>query len=259
MLSRYKALGYMKTETNQPDRCEFFMLSQDELTGLAPAPQYPQPIATKLAAFESYLAHARPIVEMICRVLATSLDLPPSTFLERQSPTSKSGTLIRLIKYPACASEADRRTSLVNHTDMGTITLLADVLGGLQILRPPTQHAGEEIWEYIKPEPNCLVVNMGDALVQWTGGVLRSNVHRVTYPPGEQAAHDRYSVAYLIRASSHSEMRRLQGGRIPDKEVDGDDGDDDMLADDWERKKHMALISGKDCVRSTGGNLMKGE
>ncbi|KAJ4347368.1 uncharacterized protein N0V89_011309 [Didymosphaeria variabile] len=256
---KYKALGFTKTETKQPDRCEFFMLSQDELTGLAPAPQYPQPVATGLTAFGSYLAHARPIVELICRVLAMNLDLPPSTFMEKQSPTSKSGTLIRLIKYPASASEVDRRTSLVNHTDMGTITLLAGVLGGLQILRPPTESGGDEVWEHVKSEPNCLIVNMGDALVQWTGGVLRSNVHRVTYPPGEQAAYDRYSVAYLIRASSDCKMERLQGGRIPDKEVDGNYEDDDILADDWERKKNMALISGKDCVKSTGGNPMRGE
>lgn len=256
-LSRYKALGFTKTETNQPDRCEFFMLSQDELTGLAPAPQYP--VANNLMAFESYLAHARPIVEVIYRVLAKGLDLPLSTFLEKQSPTSKSGTLIRLIKYPTSSSEADRRTSLLNHTDMGTITLLAGVLGGLQILRPSFNDGGEEVWEHVKPEPNCLIVNIGDAMVQWTGGVLRSNVHRVTYPPREQAAHDRYSVAYLIRASSDSKMGRIQGGRIPDKEADGDDAEEDMLAADWERKKNMALISGKDCVKSTGGSPMKWE
>ncbi|KAF1955016.1 Clavaminate synthase-like protein [Byssothecium circinans] len=257
----YKSLGFMKTETNQPDRCEFFMLSQDELTGLAPAPEYPPPIRSSLPALNSYLAHAEPIVELICRILSTSLDLPPSTFLSKQSQTSKSGTLLRLIKYPAAASAADRRTSLVPHTAMGTITLLAGVIGGLQILRPSSSRdeGSEEIWEYVKPEPNCLIVNMGDAMVQWTGGVLRSNVHRVTYPPGAQAGCDRYSVAYLIRASGDANMRRLSGGRIPDEEADGLPVDDDMLAGEWERKKSMALVSGKDCVRSTGGRPMKGE
>jgi isopenicillin N synthase-like dioxygenase len=139
----------MKTETNDPDRCEMFMLSQDELNGLAPAPQHPQPIGTHLSAFKSYLAHAELIVELICRVLSTSLGLPPSTFFERHNLASKSGTLIRLIKYPPAASAADRRTSLVLHTDMGTITLLVGILGGLQILRPSVSgdKSGKEVWE----------------------------------------------------------------------------------------------------------------
>lgn len=255
----YKALGFMKTETKQPDRCEFYMLSQDELTGLVPAPAYPPLLASHLPVFESYLAHARPIVELICRVLSIRLHLPPDTMFEKQRPDAKSGTLLRLIKYPAAVTEADRRTALVPHTDMGTMTLLAGVLGGLQVLRPTTStgDGGEEVWEHIKPEPKCLIVNMGDAIVKWTGGVLRSSVHRVTYPPGEQAAHDRYSIAYLIRASSDMSMRRIQGNRIPDG--DGEDSDENILAGEWERKKNMALVSGKDCVKSTGGNLMKGE
>lgn len=176
----------MKTETNQPDRCEFFMLSRDELNGLQPAPQYPEPVSTHLQAFQSYLAHAQSIIELICRVLSISLGLPPSTLLEKQDPTSRSGTLIRLIKYPAALTEADRRTALLPHTDMGTITLLAGVLGGLQIPRRSefSENGMQEVWEHIKPHPNCLIVNMGDAMVQWTGGVLRSSVHRVTYPPG---------------------------------------------------------------------------
>jgi isopenicillin N synthase-like dioxygenase len=182
--TRYKSLGFMKTETNQPDRCKFFMLSRDELSGLDTTPQYPSAIGSHLSAFNSYLEHANPIVELICGVLSTSLDLPPSTFFEKQSPASKSGTLIHLIKYPAAASTADRRTSLLPHTDMGTITVLAGVLGGIQILRPSksTKNEVEELWEYIKHEPKSMIVNMGDAIIQWTSGVLRSNVHRVTYP-----------------------------------------------------------------------------
>lgn len=54
-------------------------------------------------------------------------------------------------------------------------------------------------------------------------------------------------------------MRRLKGGRIPDEDTDGDYDDEDILAGEWEKKKNMALISGKDCAKSTGESLMKGE
>jgi isopenicillin N synthase-like dioxygenase len=86
---------------------------------------------------------------------------------------------------------------------------------------------------------------MGDAMVQWTGGVLRSNVHRVTCPPKSQEDYDRFSIAYLIRASSDVTMKRLRGGRIPDEGSDGDCESEDMLAGEWEKTKNLALISGK--------------
>jgi hypothetical protein len=53
-------------------------------------------------------------------------------------------------------------------------------------------------------------------------------------------------------------METLKGGLIPDAE--GDDQEDaKLLASEWEKKKSLALIQGKDCVRSTGGRPLKGE
>ncbi|KAF2656597.1 oxidoreductase [Lophiostoma macrostomum CBS 122681] len=255
----YKSLGFMKTETNQPDRCEMFMIGQDEVNGLAPMPEYPTPIVERLPLVKSYLGHAQDILHVVCRIMSMSLRLPISTISSKQLPENRSGTLIRLIKYPAVASESDRRTSLLPHTDMGTITLLANVLGGLQILPPSVDGNETPQWLYVKPEPNCLVVNMGDAMVQWTAGVLRSNMHRVTFPPGPQAPYDRYSVAFLVRATADADMRSLKGGIIPDAAGgDFDNEDDNITASEWEKKKNMALIQGKDCVRSTGGVPLEG-
>ena len=243
----------------QPDRCEFFMLAQDELSGLAAVPElgYPAPIAENREVFDSFLDHGQSIVELLCKVLSKSLGLAEDTLSSKQKPSDKSGTMIRLIKYPGVKGEDDRRTSLVHHTDMGTITLLANVLGGLQIPKPTSDpidgNSGED-WVYVRPEPNHLIVNIGDALVQLSGGVLRSSIHRVTYPPGEQAEFDRYSVAYLVHAGADVDMRRIKGGRIPEGEVEGT-----ITADEWEKKKTMALIQGKGWVGSSGGQKMKGE
>lgn len=141
---------------------------------------------------------------------------------------------------------------------MGTITLLANVIGGLQIL-PPSADANTS-WVHIKPEPKCLIVNMGDAMVKWTGGVLRSNIHRVTYPPGLQGEFDRYSIAYLVRASGDTDMRTLKAALIPDAEATEEaDEESEILAGDWEKKKSVALLQGKDCVKRTGGRPLKGE
>jgi isopenicillin N synthase-like dioxygenase len=249
----------MKTDTNQPDLYESFKLSRDELIGLDTAPEYPSPISNNLDAFTSYFAHAQPIIELICRILSMSFGLPSSTILSRMSPESKSGTMLGFMKFPSATTEADRRTSLLSHTDMGTITLLANILGGLQILPPSSEGESATEWVHVKPEPNCLIVNIGDTMVQWTGGVLRSNMHRVTFPPGAQSEHDRYSVVLLCRAAADAKMTRFVGGIVPDAVEEDDEVEDGIVASEWEMKKGIALVQGRNYVRSTGGRPLKGE
>lgn len=61
---------------------------------------------------------------------------------------------------------------MIQHTDFGTVTLLVNVLGGLKILTPGKAPIDQQEWLYVRPIPGCLVVNLGDAVVQWTGGLL---------------------------------------------------------------------------------------
>ncbi|KAH7227098.1 uncharacterized protein BKA55DRAFT_680756 [Fusarium redolens] len=109
------------------------------------------------------------------------------------------------------------RTALRYHTDIGVITVLANVLGGLQVLEPGKATTDPGAWHWVRPQPRKLIINLGDAMVQWTGGLLRSNTHRVTYSSGEQRFVDRYSMAYFMRPEKNASMRRLIG--------EGDDGD----------------------------------
>ncbi|KAF7872912.1 uncharacterized protein EAF02_008983 [Botrytis sinoallii] len=124
--------------------------------------------------------------------------------------------------------------------------------GGLQIL---PRDSDEHDWRYIKPVPGCLIVNLGDAMVEWTGGVLHSNLHRVTYAPGAQAECTRHSIAYLIRPERDVSMKRIVGGRIP--EVGHDEEELDITAMEWEMKKTMALKAGADIAKTRGGRPMK--
>lgn len=94
--------------------------------------------------------------------------------------------------------EANRGTSLLAHTDLGSVTLVWNVLGGLQIL-PPGSTDYETGWQFVKPLSGCAMVNMGDAMVKFSDGIVRSNLHRVAYALGEQAMCDRYSLIYFSR------------------------------------------------------------
>ncbi|CAJ2504947.1 Uu.00g123410.m01.CDS01 [Anthostomella pinea] len=138
---------------------------------------------------------------------------------------------------PAAPEAEDLRTALVHHTDFGTITLLANVVGGLQILSPEKSQSDESGWLWARPEPGCLIVNIGDAMVQWTGGLLRSSMHRVRHAPGAQRFVNKYSVVYLALPERNAIMRRLVG-----KGIAGDDGEDgNLTAWEWEVKKAVAM------------------
>lgn len=103
----------------------------------------------------------------------------------------------------------------MGHTDNGTITVLFNIIGGLQVLPPGANKEIDSDWRYVKPQPNCAVVNLGDSLVQFTGGALRSNMHRVMDAPGEQSKVDRYSFCYVLKPSINASMNRLKSNVIP--------------------------------------------
>lgn len=88
---------------------------------------------------------------------------------------------------------------------------------------------------------------MGDAMVQWTGGLLRSNVHRIRYAPGAQRFHDRLSLALLVRPERNASMRRLIGAEQEDEEENG------LTAWEWEVKKAMSYARGEAVAESKGG------
>lgn len=97
--------------------------------------------------------------------------------------------------------QGDRRTNLLAHTNFSSVALLWTILGGLQILAPAYEDESNmntsTPWKFVRPQPGCGVVNMGDEMVHFLEGVVRSNLHRVAYAPGEQAFMDRFCIAYF--------------------------------------------------------------
>ena len=93
-------------------------------------------------------------------------------------------------------------------------------------------------------------------MVQWTGGVLRSNMHRVVPPPGVQAECERYSIAYVLKPPADARMERLKSGRIPDVE-----GNEDEMGQctytEYHARKSAGAREGKNLAGSQGGRKMK--
>ena len=96
------------------------------------------------------------------------------------------------------------------HTDFGTLTILFNRLGGLQVLPPE-----EDEWLYVQPIPGHAIVNLGDALTKFSHRLLRSNIHRVVAPPGKQAELTRYSLVYFSRPQDDVLLKTLESSVIP--------------------------------------------
>lgn len=82
-------------------------------------------------------------------------------------------------------------TSFIRHSDYGTITLLFQKdVGGLEaLIQQPGNAHGTFI--PVPPRPGSIVINTGDLLQFWTRGLIKSAVHRVVIPKGEDAKKSR--------------------------------------------------------------------
>ena len=162
--------------------------------------------------FESFMTSAHNIITMILNHLNANLGLPSGTLANLHRLSQSSGDQVRFVKAPPQPMD-DRQITLGEHTDFGSVTMLFNRLGGLQVL-PPGKGAQ---WCYVRPLPGHAIINLGDAMAVFTNGLLRSNIHRVVSPPGEQADHTRYSLVYFSRPENKVLMKRLAGSdRIPE-------------------------------------------
>jgi isopenicillin N synthase-like dioxygenase len=250
-LNSWKGIGSALLENGSPDGAEFYNISQDSLLlpGSLPQP-HPSPIHKAEDLLKSFALHARDVSALIFSHLNTHLDLPFGTLPQLHKINEPSMTTVRLIHAPPQPScDRDRHIQarlLPGHTDNGSLTLLFNVIGGLQILPPDLSSSDDSNWRYVRPEPGCAIVNAGDALCQWSGGVLQSGIHRVVSPPGQQAICERYSFAYVVKPSNKASMKCLVGGE------EEEDTDGQCTFEEWLLVKSKATLEGKSIVRIGG-------
>lgn len=221
--------------------------------GVSEPEEVPDVLDRGRTALRSFIEHAHSLCMLILSHLDKHLQLAPGTLAalhELQRSSTDQARMLKMSPQP----EGDRRTSLLPHTDFGSVTLLWNILGGLQIQRPEAQ-IDEECWEFVKPEPGCAIVNMGDAMVKLTNGIIRSNLHRVAYAPGEQAVFDRYSLAYFSRPLDNVLMKALSGGnhKSLSDEHSNEQENGIYTMKEWVAKRSELYRKGGETMQSTGG------
>lgn len=111
-------------------------------------------------------------------------------------PTSQ----LRLIHYLENNDPLEDGQNMGAHTDYECFTILHQFSPGLQVLNP----AGE--WIDVEPIPGTFVINIGDMLETWTGGYLRSTLHRVV-----NNGRERYSMPFFMAADYDAEVAPAPG------------------------------------------------
>jgi isopenicillin N synthase-like dioxygenase len=159
------------------------------------------------------MLHCHSMAETIMSYLDIHLHLPPGTLEALHQHHVPAPEQLRFTKSPP---QPHIDVPIKGHADLGSVTILFNQLGGLQILTPPYLTNGTEPeWLYVKPLPGHCIVNLGDALVKFSNGLLRSNMHRVVPPPGEQAELTRYSLVYFSRPDDNCVWKPLESDIIP--------------------------------------------
>ncbi|KAH7245384.1 hypothetical protein BKA59DRAFT_492950 [Fusarium tricinctum] len=195
----YKPSGAVKKtdKDSRPDATEFFNIAKDHLLGIYKTREYPKEIMENRTELSSFARDCHSLGLLILRILAEQLGLRPDEFVRRNKISSLSGDHVRMTKMAASSSLQSNTVGLPSHTDFGSVTVLFNWVGGLQIQSHDPQKQGE--WAYVKPLPGHAIINLGDAMVKFSNGRLKSGKHRVVPLPGAQGRLDRYSLVYFLR------------------------------------------------------------
>lgn len=196
-------------ERGTPDTVEMFNVAKDDALSY-PAVTHRTYPSTVNARMESTLTpFVRKAVEVNTKIISVfeqKLGMAEGTLVNRHTLLDPSGSEARIIRNPPqkAALVDDPRIAIAPHTDFGSLSFLLNRLGGLQVLPP-----GYDTWHYVRPLPGHAICNIGDALTLFSGGILRSNLHRVVPAPGAQAAHVRWSVVFFTRPGHDVQLRAL--------------------------------------------------
>ncbi|KAG6873162.1 hypothetical protein C0995_002011 [Termitomyces sp. Mi166 len=183
---RYKAAGANAVDaTGRLDTVEFINIAKDDALAWPKQARHAYPSTVNARMQSTITPFVRKSLEVnntLLDVLNERLRLPPGTLLAKHPMEEYSGSEARVIKNPPVGhgSVDPQRLAIGSHTDFGSL-----------------------------PIPGHAICNLGDAMAIFSGGILRSNLHRVVPPPGQQAAFERWSLVFFTRPGNSVVLRAL--------------------------------------------------
>lgn len=139
-----------KDPQRRVERVEFFNVAKDDIVALADGHepptgiQYPSPLVSPEAGLphlNAFVRNAHPIGMSVLEILAEKLNLSYKDIAERHRFDARSGDDARFTYAPGLKEEGHERLkeeeipiTTWEHTDYGSLTILFNWLGGLQII-----------------------------------------------------------------------------------------------------------------------------
>jgi isopenicillin N synthase-like dioxygenase len=164
--------------------------------GEAIAPQWPSELPAFKPVIQAYYDACDALAMRLVRIMARNLGMPPDSLDAHFRPQHTS--FLRLNYYPRCLSNFENHLGVNPHTDAGAITLLLQDEPGLQVF-----HRGE--WQLVEPNPDLLVVNLGDIAQVWSNDRYVAPLHRAVV----RSSYERYSVPYFFNPTYSAEYSPL--------------------------------------------------
>lgn len=193
-----------------PDLKEFYHVGQDVVDGDPIKEEYPDNIWPKqFPEFKSVTMEVFKTFEKTGRDLLTAialyLNLPENYFDDK---IHNGNSILRLLHYYAIEDADQIPTGAVRagaHEDINLITLL---MGGSAAGLQAQKKDGS--WLDVSPEPNQIVINIGDMLQRLTNGKLKSTPHRVINLDSEGLKKPRYSTPFFLHPRSTMDLTCLE-------------------------------------------------
>ncbi|KAJ7613200.1 hypothetical protein FB45DRAFT_939128 [Roridomyces roridus] len=201
----YKAAGANAVDASGVlDTVQFINIAKDDaLAWPAQARRaYPHTVNARMDhTIQPFVEKSIRVTDLLLGLFEERLGLSLGALMTRHARWEWSGSETRCTYSPP----NPERQAIGAHTDFGSLTLLHNRLGGLQVFPP-----GSDSWQYVKPIPGHCICNLGDAMSILSGGILRSNIHRVANPPGAQGLLHRFSLVYFTRPGNSVVLRALR-------------------------------------------------
>ncbi|KAM0756384.1 Clavaminate synthase-like protein [Meredithblackwellia eburnea MCA 4105] len=205
MSAGYKKAGLNNVDAKgNVDTVHFINIAKDDALHYPEVRQrtYPRTCVERMATITDFHERSNQVLLNIMAALEPTIGLPAGTLAKLHPRDQLSGSESRVISKPAEGErghipegDGGKAAAIGAHTDFGSLSMLhGRGTGGLQVLVP-----GASEWAWIRPIPGHCVVNVGDTLSVFSGGIFRSNIHRVVTPPSPQNTFTRYSLVFFLR------------------------------------------------------------
>jgi len=176
-----------------------------------PPDYWPKQLPHFREAISTFHERGLSVLRQLMHGVALSLGLPEEFFDAAHQP--QTGAVLLLHYPPITQPLLPGQLRSGAHTDFGTMTLLFHhgSSEGLEIQRPGGH------WLHAPSIPGAAIVNVGDLLSRWSNRQLRSVLHRVVPPQGEEAQRPRYSATLFYEPRHEVLISCLEPCQSPSK------------------------------------------